>query len=180
MPHRERAFRKGYLSAVFLAAAAAFAAVFAIAAISHPNGSDPLGAAIISVFVYALWLLSWQSAVRMGPSGVVVDNLLMRHVIPWADLADIQVGAGLEFRLREGRTVRPLIFGGSLIGQVLGYRYTRRVAERMRATWAVLSALETDAPPDSGGYRCHVHVNPWSPLAILACLEAVAVLALAL
>jgi hypothetical protein len=93
-----------------------------------------------AAFVYFFWLLGWHSAVRLGRRGMVVDNLLVRHMIPWDSLEFIGVGSGLIIRLRDGTTVGSLMYGGSLLGQLLGYRYTRKVAAKMNAAREELQA----------------------------------------
>jgi hypothetical protein len=139
------------------------------------NDSFFFGGAILSPFAYLLWLLGWHSAVRMNRDGVIVDNLLIRHVIPWEELSEIKVGYGLVFLLRDGRKVGSIMYGGSVIGEVLGYRYTSKVADRMRAARQELLARSAKLPA-SGEYARRIGFSPWPPLAILASLEALAAL----
>jgi hypothetical protein len=136
------------------------------------------GAVISSAFVYAFWLLGWQSAVRFTPSGVIVDNLLIRHIIPWVILADIGVKHGLVFNLRGGRSVASVMYGGSVIGGLLGYRYTRSVAARMRDKRDEL--INRQASDVSSEYRRLIHFSPWPPLVILLSLEAITAVLLAI
>jgi hypothetical protein len=71
-----------------------------------------------------------------------------------------------------------LMYGGSLAGQLSGYPYTRKVAERMRRTQAELSPAAPETRPGPTGSRDVRHVSPWPPLLILGILELIAVLAL--
>ena len=111
----------------------------------------------------------------MDQGGVIVDNLLIRHMIPWEELSEIKVGYGLVFLLRDGRKVGSIMYGGSVAGEVLGYRYTSRVADRMRAARQELLAGSAK-PPASGEYAQRIGFSPWPPLALLAPLEALAAL----
>lgn len=135
------------------------------------------GAAGFSVFVYFFWLLGWHSKVRVDRAGVVVDNLLVRHVIPWGELSEIGVGYGLFFRLRDGGQIGSIMYGGSVAGTLLRYRYTRKVAGRMRAAREELLAGMAELPP-SDGYVQRIGFSPWPPLVILALMEAIASLSL--
>jgi hypothetical protein len=148
---------------------------FAVVAFLNYNDSVFIGAVIISLLVYPLWLLGWHSAVRMDGDGVIVDNLLIRHVIPWQELSEIKVGYGLVFLLRDGRKFGSIMYGGSVIGAFLGYRYTSRVADRMRAARQELQARSAKLPA-SAEYARRIGFSPWPPLALLASLEALATL----
>jgi hypothetical protein len=135
------------------------------------------GAFFFSLFVYFFWLLGWHSAVRLDRERLIVDNLLVRHVIPWGELSEIGVGNGLFFRLRDGRQIGSIMYGGSVIGALLRYRYTRQVAARMRAARDGLLAGASELPP-SDGYVQRISFSPWPPLLILALMEAIASLSL--
>jgi hypothetical protein len=178
MARKAVAYRKPWFIAIAVLGVAGPAGGFAGITLSHPNGSDPFGAVIFSLFAWFFWLIGWHSAVRMDAAGVVVDNLLVRNTIPWPALQDIQVAGGLAFRLRDGTTVGCLMYGGSLAGLLTGYPYLRRVAARMRGTQAELSPAAAEAPPGLVASLGRWHVSPWPPLLILATLELTAVLAL--
>jgi hypothetical protein len=171
-------YRKPWLTAVGVLGVLVPCGIFAGVCLGAPNASDPVGAVIITLFAWFFWLIGWHSAVRMDAAGVVVDNVFGRHAIPWSALEAIEVSGGLTFRLRDGTSVGSLMYGGSLIGQLLGYPYYRRVAARMRGTQAELSPAVPEAPPGPAGSRDGWHVSPWPPLLILAVLELMAVLAL--
>jgi hypothetical protein len=171
------AFRNLVMVVPALLAGAATFVFFIVAAFSNPMISDLPGAFIFDGFIYFFWLIGWHTAVRLGPAGVTVDNLLKRDLIPWEELSDIAVGSGLEFRLRDGGKVGSLMYGGSLIGMISGYPYTRKVAARMLDASAELIA----AAPETAGpleHSSRFYLSPWPPLVILAATELVAVLAL--
>jgi hypothetical protein len=148
---------------------------YAVAAIlPKPSTGTFIAAVVFALFVYVMWLVGGHSAVRMGQDGVIVDNLLARHVIPWGELAEIDVGNGLVFRLRGGGHIGSVMFGGSVIGALLGYRYTRSVAERMNAAREEILHQLGPRPVTGGGYRRVLGFSPWPPLAIVAVMEAIA------
>jgi hypothetical protein len=163
-------FRKPVLTVISSCGIGLMVGGFSVLVLQNVKGA--FGAAVVaSAFVYLFWLLGWQSAVRFTLSGVIVDNLLIRHVIPWAALANIGVKHGLTFNLRDGRSVVSIMYGGSVIGGLFGYRYTRSVAERMCSERDEL--LNGQVVDVSSEYRSHIHFSPWPPLIILISLEAI-------
>lgn len=179
MKRREVRFRKVGLCVAASLAGAAMLVVWMVAAFSNPGLSDMPGAVIFSVFIYFFWLVGWQSAVRMDSVGIRVDNFLVRHYIPWGELADIVVGNGLEFRLRNGDKVHSLMYGGSIIGQAMGYSYTRGVASRMQAARQEMLPEACGESSEPVAYHSRFYMAPWPPMVILAVTELIAVLALA-
>jgi hypothetical protein len=179
MRKRELRFRKMALCVSGSLACAGSFIAFGVIAFSYPRASDIVGALIFSVFAYFFWLVAWQSAVRIDGVGIRVDNFLVRHYIPWGELADIAVGKGLEFRLRSGEKVYSLMFGGSIIGQAMGYGYTRRVASRMQAARQEILSEDRTESSEPLLYNSRFYMAPWPPVVILAATEIIAVLALA-
>lgn len=177
MRTREIVFRKMAICVPATLAGIGVYATFVAAAFSNPNTSDVLGAFIMSAFVYFFWLVGWHSAVRIDVIGIRVDNFLVRHCIPWEELVDIAVGNGVEFRLRDGEKVFSLMYGGSLMGKILGYKHTRRVAVRMCAARQEMLTMVREAR-EPLTYSSRFHVSPWPPLVIFAAMELIAVLAL--
>jgi len=108
---------------------------------------------------------------------VTVDNFLLRHVIPWADLAEINVGNGLVFRLRDGRKVGSVSYGGSVGGALAGYPRIKRAAARMQAARAQFQAGSPEQPTAAGHYR-RIEFSPRALLCIVAVFEAIALLSL--
>ena len=112
----------------------------------------------------------------MDRSGVIVDDVLTRYAIPWADLRQIEVAGGMIFRVQGRRYIRPMMYGGSLAAAVTGYRLQRKVAARMNAVRERLQLSEpTLQSPVS--YARSSGLSPWPPLAILALVEAIAAVA---
>ncbi len=179
MKSKEFTFRKPVLCVPASMAIAGIFIAWVVATFSAPRVSDLSGALIFSTFMYFFWLVGWHSAVRIDGTGVRVDNFLVRHYIPWGELADIAVGSGLEFRLRDGGKVFSLMYGGSIIGHVLGYKYTRRVVARMCAAQQEMLSNVHDETREPLAYNSRYYVAPWPPVVILAATELIAVLALA-
>ena len=134
------------------------------------------GAIIMAIGAYVLWLLA-TSAVRIGKDGVIVDNFLLRHIIPWPHLIDIEVDDGLVIRVSDGPNIGSIMYGGSVLGALGGYRLTERACARMNAKRKEI--LSSGIPPEGNGpYRRVIHLSPWPPLIILAVFEGIASLAL--
>src|ERR1700692_792812 len=113
-----KTFRNWALSG-FASVGMAVVGVSMVIMVTHGVNDLFAGAIIFSLFVYFFWLLGWHSAVRLDREQVIVDNLLVRHVIPWGELSEIGVGNGLFFRLRDGRIVGSIMYGGSVMGALL-------------------------------------------------------------
>src|ERR1035438_1129106 len=156
-----KTFRRWNVSA-FASVGIAIAGVSMAIMVIHGVNDLLAGAIGFSLFVYFFWLLGWHSAVRIDRDGVAVDNLLIRHVIPCGEFSEIGVGNGLFFRLRDGRQIGSIMYGGSVIGALLRYRYTRQVAARMRAARDELLAGASELPP-SDGYIQRISFSPRPP-----------------
>ena len=94
-------FRKPAMTMFGVTALAGLVALYIVVAF----GAKQLGAGVFAVAavnslgLYVIWVIAPHSAVRMYANGVAVDNALLKHVIPWGDLAEIGVRDGLFFRL---------------------------------------------------------------------------------
>jgi hypothetical protein len=155
-----------------LACVAVIALVFGLGA-SDIGGGGTFGVAVmIAAVAYVVWLIGCNSSVRMDRSGMIVDDVLTRYVIPWAKLRQIQVAGGVVIEVWGGPYIRPTMYGGSLYGVVTGYRQQRKAAARMNAARERLQASEP--APQSPRYAEMSALSPWPPLVILALMEAVA------
>lgn len=124
-----------------------------------------------------MWLLG-NSAVRVCNEAVIIDNLLIRHAIPWSEIEDINVDYGIKFMLRDGRKIGSIMYGGSVIGQLTGYRYAQRAIARMSAVRSSLPGAAGGAKPVPADYSRRLNFNPWPPLIILTLLEGIGALSL--
>jgi hypothetical protein len=166
-------FRNWPFFAFAWACLALFTYLFGLAAADIGGGGTFGVAVLIAAVSYFVWVLGCHSAVRMDGSGVIVDDVLIRYVIPWADLRRIEVAGGLVIEVRGGPYIRTMMFGGSLYGVVTRYRAQRKVAARMNAARERIETSQP-APDPSARYARVIGFSPWPPLAILAVMEAVA------
>jgi hypothetical protein len=126
------------------------------------------------------WAISVRSVVRVRPGGLVIDNVLVRHVIPWERFAGVYVEAGMGMfaRVDDGRVVKSGAFGRSLGDALQGYSRMRATLERVREECrrARQAHSAVDPPPS---YQRQLHV-PWAvSLGFLAVFEAVSWIAFA-
>jgi phosphotransferase system glucose/maltose/N-acetylglucosamine-specific IIC component len=152
---------------------ALIALVFGLGASSIGGGGTFGAAAIIAVFAYVIWVIGCHSAVRMDSSGMIVDDILTRHVIPWSELRAIDVRGGLVFEVRGGPYIQMMMYGGSLIGVVTGYRRQRKTTARMDAARERFQGSAA-VPEPPAHYSRTIALSPWPPLVILAAMEAIA------
>jgi Bacterial PH domain len=144
-----------------------------VVALARPAVGTAVGAAVVSCVLWVLWLLGWWSKVVIGPDGVTVDNVILRHVIPWEQLRDIRAAGGLTFELTDGTGVGSASYGGSLAGALTGWRGIRRVREQMLASRPVRAA---DSAPPHHERRSRVKIAWWPLVAYLVPLEAVSII----
>lgn len=169
-------FRKPPL-VIFAALGMGFLAIMCIVADWKlpPNGQAFALATIVSAIVYVIYLIGVNSAVRMDGNGITVDNFIVRHEIPWAELTEIGVRDGLYFHLNDGTYIKSTSYAGSLGAAMTDYRYTKRVAGRMQMIRDQM-AVGNDGARASVAHSSRIRVSPWPPLTILAVLETVALL----
>ncbi|MBO0835737.1 MAG: hypothetical protein J2P28_09485 [Actinobacteria bacterium] len=144
----------------------------AVAGLASPGVGNAVGAAVVAIIMWVIWLLGWWSKVVIGPHGVTVDNMIMRHVIAWEQLGDIHARSGLTFELTDGSRIGSLTYGASLAGDLTGWKGLRRVREQMLAARPVRSA---DAPPANRERRTRIKIAWWPIAVYLMPLEAIAI-----
>lgn len=150
-----------------------------------PTAPPYLGGLVAMFGGYLSWMAGWQSSVRLRRDGVVVDNMFMRGFVPWHLFREFRVANGLKIVMTDGRLVGSFAFGGSLAGQLSGYRRMRRVAQSMEAARQALAA-EVDQSMDQSNtgpsraersvYRLRAHFELWPLLALLVPLELLGLL----
>ncbi|WP_157407345.1 hypothetical protein [Actinomadura atramentaria] len=121
-----------------------------------------------------MWLIGRHSAVRVCRGGVVIDNFAVRHRIPWSEFSEFVVDDGLGVRLRDRRIIDSVVFGGSVIGDLLDYPHARKARRKLDAARDRVIATGGESWP--GGYEKRIFV-PLVPLA--AIIGACALLVLA-
>ena len=149
------------------------ALIFGLAAASIGGGGTFIGAAAVAFGGYLIWLIGCHSAVRMNRSGLILDNVLTRHVIPWQELRGIEVVGGLVFEVRGGPYIRMVMYGGSLWGVVTRYKQQRNVAARMNRARERFQA-SAPSPECQARYATASTFSPWPPLLIFAAMEVIA------
>ncbi|MFE9457748.1 hypothetical protein [Streptomyces californicus] len=97
--------------------------------IASPLEREPVPAFVISGVVIFFWALGWDSSSRCTDSHVSSVNLPVTTTVPWADVqkvwADVQKVAldrAPAITLKDGEELGPVAFGGSLLGEIAGYR----------------------------------------------------------
>jgi hypothetical protein len=166
-------FRNWLFIAFGWAALALTAVAFGLAAASIGGGGTFIGAAAVAFGGYLIWLIGCHSAVRMDRSGLTLDDVLTRHVIPWQELRGIEVVGGLVFEVRGGPYIRMMMYGGSLWGVVTRYRQQRKVAARMNTARERLQASQV-SPEPAARYAKASTFSAWPPLLIFAAMEVIA------
>jgi hypothetical protein len=127
-----------------------------------------LGVPVFMWIVVAMaWLQTVTTAVRVRADCLVLDNWLVRHVIPWERFTGLfaEGGVGMFARLDDGTVVKSAAYAG--------YAHVRETLDRIRDDCRQARtgrAAASPAPP----YRRMVNL-PWRPLAwVLIFLEAFA------
>lgn len=57
------------------------------------------------LILWALWLVLRHSCVRVSSSGVTVQNLLRRHMVPWRQITHIVTGPQMVIELSDSRRI---------------------------------------------------------------------------
>lgn len=139
----------------------------------------------IPIFAWAAtsigWLVTVTSAVRVRPEALIVDNMVVRHVIPWERFRGlfVETGMGMFARLDDDAVVQSSSFGRSLADAMKGYGHMRLTLEQIREACksARQSHVLVNPPP---GYERRINV-PWRPLlGLLVFFEAFSWIAFAL
>lgn len=153
-----------------------------------PKAPPYLGGLVALFGGYLAWLFGWQSSVRLRADGVVVDNMFITGLVPWASFREFRIANGLKVVMTDGRVIGSLAFGGSVAGQLSGYRRLRRVVEQMEECRQKLAANDGgisplsapgDAPVSHGrhsAYQKGVRFELWPALALLVPLELLGLL----
>ncbi|MEU6502521.1 hypothetical protein ABZ895_23525 [Streptomyces californicus] len=102
--------------------------------VASPSVGEPAPAFVISGVVVFLWALGWDSSFRCTDSHVSSVNLLVTTTVPWADVQKVTLDGALAITLKDGEELGSVAFGGSLLGEMTGYRTHRRAFEELRST----------------------------------------------
>lgn len=127
-----------------------------------------------------VYLVTVTSAVRVRPDALIIDNMVIRRVIPWERFAglDVETGMGLFARLDDGAVVQSSSFGRSLADALKGYAHMRETLDCIRADCRAAREAHTSVSP-APVYEWRLNV-PWRPLvSFLVFFEAFAWIAFA-
>lgn len=185
MPKRSvRVYRNKYLQVISSAGMALCIGV-GLAIALDPKGPPYLGGIVTVAGGYLAWLLGWQSSVRLRVDGVVVENMFFTGFVPWDSFQEFRIANGLKIVLVDGHVISSFAFGGSVVGQLSGFRKMRRVVERMEAGRQELRPLadERISSRDYGvsvvphsTYKRGVRFDLWPLFALVVPLELIGLL----
>jgi hypothetical protein len=65
-----------------------------------------------------MWVLGWWTKVAVRPDGVVIDNVIVRQVIPAAQFGGFVLDSGIWIRAKDDRRFWLFGYGGSLLGEI--------------------------------------------------------------
>jgi hypothetical protein len=102
---------------------------------AHQSGPF-IGGAVLSAGLWSLWVMGYWTKVIVSSGGVVVDNVFVRHEIPWSQFHDFVLDSGIWVEQRDGQRIWIFGYGGSLMGVITGYRSLKKVYARMEAATA--------------------------------------------
>ena len=89
---------------------------------------------VIAGLLWLTWAVGWRSKVTIGPAGIVIDNAFVRRFVPWPLFADVKVGRGIEFELRDGTRYGSVSYSGALPGPLTGYRGMVKIRRQILAS----------------------------------------------
>lgn len=107
----------------------------------------------------------------------MVENMFVRHVIPYAQGRYFVVDGGLFVQLNDGRAIPVRAWDKALYAALTGYASYRAVRDRIQAECA---RITHEHPPAHPGlpYRRQIWLPAWPLLpALLLSLEAVGMIA---
>jgi hypothetical protein len=185
MPRRSEYVYRNKLIQAFSSGLIVLFAGIGLAIALNPAGPPYMGGFFAVPVCYLGWLGGWQSSVRLTADGVTVSNMFIIGFVPWDMFREFRVKYGLKVVMTDGRAVGSLAFGGSLAGQLTGFRRMRRIAEQMEADRQKLTAGAAPPGQPAGNrlpsgrpheYRPRVHFDVWPLLALLVPLELIGLL----
>lgn len=92
-----------------------------------------VGPAIGGFVFYVNWLIGWRATIRLGSEGIVVENCIIRYMVPWRLGRQFIVKSGIQLRLLDGRIISTWAFQGSLGAQLNGYTAFKPIRDRLQS-----------------------------------------------
>ncbi|MFG3406902.1 hypothetical protein [Streptomyces sp. NPDC048142] len=100
--------------------------------VASPLVREPTPAFVIAGFVVFMWAIGWDSAIRSTDRHVSFTNILLTTTVAWTDVRQVDMEGGLGITLRDGSELSSIAFGGSLLGDLTGYRTHRPAFRQLR------------------------------------------------
>ena len=147
--------------------------IFGVTAVPPPNSTlaDNLQEVVLlSVIGWLLRLLGACSRIVLRPEGLTVVNWMVRWEVPWAAFDSVVDTGELVIRLTDGRTIEPLVGGGSLISALMRNSTPRRMVDAIEAYRPDVPATNTQPA------RWKVDLQPVRFLVVLGVLIALTIL----
>jgi len=150
----------------------AFCLVIGVTVLPGPGQQGAfVGGAVLSGIAWLMWVLGWWTKVEVRPDGLVIDNVIVRHVIPAGQFDRFVLDSGTCVRAKDGRRFYLFGHGGSLLGAITNYHSQRRFLARAETATAMIA----DNADPHARYRTYVKI-PWWPLPALLILIEGAIL----
>ncbi|MEZ0110827.1 hypothetical protein ABH920_004842 [Catenulispora sp. EB89] len=133
--------------------------------------------AIGGFLFYLCWVIGWRSTIRLRPEGIVVENCVIRYMVPWRLGRQFVVSQGIKLRLLDGRMISTWAFQGSLGAQLNGYSAFPPIRDRLQEESDKI-VLSSPVGDPSAEYHWRLQLPDWWILfAVIGAGEALAALA---
>ncbi|MER7696579.1 hypothetical protein [Streptomyces sp. NPDC096095] len=100
--------------------------------VAGPVVGEPVPAFLAAGFAVFFWAIGWESAIRSTDCHVSFTNVLLTTTVAWTDVKQVDIRGGLGVTLRDGSELSSIAFGGSLLGDLTGYRTHRPAFRQLR------------------------------------------------
>ncbi|WP_194892789.1 hypothetical protein [Catenulispora pinisilvae] len=160
------------------AVAAGSLLIGAFVAVAKGNTSAAfVGTPIGGFLFYVCWLVGWRATIRLRPEGIVVENCIVRLMVPWRLGRQFVVSSGIKLRLLDGRMISTWAFQGSLGAQLNGYSAFKPIRDRLQEeSDKIVYSVPVGA--STAEYRWRLQLpDLWILFALIGVSEAVVALA---
>jgi hypothetical protein len=105
------------------------------------------GGAVAAMLSGLVFYQLGRCRISAGPSGLIIEQWITRHELPWSTVEDVAInaGGGMQVMVRGRAPISVDAFGGSLIGGFTGGIRAREARDGIREVWS--SAQSTDVAP---------------------------------